>query len=340
MKVLFIGGTGLISQAVSKLAVEKGIELYLLNRGQRNDFVPDGAHVITADIRDAAATAKALQHLEFDAVVDWIAFTPDHVKTDIELFKGKTAQYIFISSASAYQKPSTQYLVTESTPLANPFWQYSRDKIACEDLLMDTYRSDGFPITIVRPSYTYGDTMIPAALNSWANPWSLVDRMRKGHKIIVHGDGTSLWTMTHNTDFAKGIVGLLGNPKAIGHAFHITSDEVLDWNQITRMIGRAAGVEPNIVHISSDFITAFMPESIGGLMGDKAVSSVFDNSKIKRFVPGFIATVPFHEGIKRTIEWFEQHPDQCKIDQGWNDLMDRINEAHEAGRQRANISST
>ncbi|NHN29162.1 SDR family oxidoreductase [Paenibacillus agricola] len=335
MKVLFIGGTGLISQAASKLAVEKGIDLYLLNRGQRNDFVPDGAHVITADIRDAAATAEALKHLEFDAVVDWIAFTPDHVATDIKLFKGKTAQYIFISSASAYQKPSTQYLVTESTPLANPYWQYSRDKIACEDLLMDTYRSENFPITIVRPSYTYGDTMIPAALNSWANPWSLVDRMRKGEKIIVHGDGTSLWTMTHNTDFAKGIVGLLGNPKAIGHAFHITSDEVLDWNQITHMIGQAAGVEPNIVHISSEFITSFMPESIGGLLGDKAVSSVFDNSKIKRFVPDYIATVPFHEGIKRTINWFELRPEKCKIDQGWNDLMDRISEAHEAGRQRA-----
>jgi nucleoside-diphosphate-sugar epimerase len=337
MKVLFIGGTGLISQAVSRLAINQGIELYLLNRGQRNDFAPEGAHIIRADIRDIAAATEALKHLEFDVVVDWIAFTPEHVKADIELFNGKTAQYLFISSASAYQKPSTQYLVTESTPLANPFWQYSRDKIACEDLLMDSYRNDGFPITIVRPSFTYGDTMIPAALNSWSNPWSLVDRMRKGHKIIVHGDGTTLWTMTHNTDFAKGMVGLLGNPKAIGHAFHITSDEVLDWNQITRMIGQAAGVEPNIVHISSDFITSFMPDAKGGLLGDKAVSSVFDNSKIKRFVPGYMATVPFHEGIKRTIAWFEQHPDQCKIDQSWNGLMDRINEAHEAGRQRANL---
>jgi nucleoside-diphosphate-sugar epimerase len=337
MKVLFIGGTGLISQAVSKLAVGKGIELYLLNRGQRTDFVPEGAHVITADIRDTAAAAEALKNIEFDVVVDWIAFTPDHVKTDIELFKGKTSQYIFISSASAYQKPPTHYLITESTPLANPYWQYSRDKIACEDLLLDAYRSDGFPITIVRPSYTYGNTMIPAALNSWSHPWSLVDRMRKGKKVIVHGDGTSLWTMTHNTDFAKGMVGLLGNPNAIGHAFHITSDEVLDWNQLTRFIGKAAGVEPDIEHISSNFITAFSPESVGGLLGDKAVSSVFDNSKIKRFVPDFVASVPFHEGIKQTLDWFEEHPDKCTVDPKWNDLMDRIVDAHEAGRQRANI---
>ncbi|MEK3724903.1 SDR family oxidoreductase [Paenibacillus sp. FSL H8-0034] len=336
MKVLFIGGTGLISQAVSKLTVEKGFDLYLLNRGQRNDFVPDGAHVIKADIRDAAATAEALKPFEFDVVVDWIAFTSDHVRVDVELFKGKTSQYIFISSASAYQKPATQYLVTESTPLANPFWQYSRDKIACEELLMNAYRNESFPITIVRPSYTYGDTMIPSALNSWSHPWSLVDRMRKGKKIVVHGDGTSLWTMTHNTDFAKGFVGLLGNPTAIGHAFHITSDEVLDWNQITRSIGAAAGIKPDIANISSEFITAFSPDSVGGLLGDKAVSSVFDNSKIKRFVPGFVATVPFHEGIKRTVEWFEGHPEKCTVDTAWNELMDRIVEAHEAGRLRAN----
>ncbi|MCR8635430.1 SDR family oxidoreductase [Paenibacillus radicis (ex Xue et al. 2023)] len=335
MKVLFIGGTGLISQAVSRLAVERGIELYLLNRGQRNDNVPEGAHIITGDIRDTTAVAEALANYEFDSVVDWISFTPEEVKANIGLLKGKTAQYIFISSASAYQKPPTHYLITESTPLANPYWQYSRDKIACENLLMDEYRNDGFPITIVRPSFTYGDTMIPAGLNSWNHPWSLIDRMRSGQKIIVHGDGTSLWTMTHNSDFAKGIVGLIGHHQSIGHAFHITSDEVLNWNQIYRAIGAAAGVEPNIVHIATDFITAFSPESTGGLLGDKAVSAVFDNSKIKRFVPDFIATTPFHQGIKRTVQWFEARPEKCTIDQSWNDLMDRIVAANEAGAARA-----
>jgi nucleoside-diphosphate-sugar epimerase len=331
MKVLFIGGTGLISEAVSKRAVEKGIELYLFNRGQRNQFGPDGAHVITGDIRDSAAAVEALHYYHFDAVVDWISFTPEHIKANIELFRGRTAQYIFISSASAYQKPPTHYLITESTPLFNPYWQYSRDKIACENVLTDEYRKVGFPVTIVRPSFTYGDTMIPAALNSWQHPWSLVDRMRRGKPIIVHGDGTSLWTMTHNSDFAKGFVGLIGNGQAIGHAFHITSDEVLDWNQIYHAIGKAAGVEPHIVHIASDFITAVSPDDTGNLLGDKAVSGVFDNTKIKRFVPEFVATIPFQQGIARTLEWFEAHPEKQTVDQQWNDLMDRIIEANQAG---------
>lgn len=324
MKVLFIGGTGVISEAVSQLAVQMGIELVLFNRGQRQEAVPSGARIIRGDIRDAASAASALRGESFDAVVDWISFTPEHVSPNIELFKEKTGQYVFISSASAYQKPATHYLITESTPLANAYWQYSRDKIACENLLMDAYRSDGFPVTIVRPSYTYGNTMIPASLNSWKHPWSIVDRMRAGKPIVVHGDGTSLWTMTHNTDFAKGFVGLLGSTQTLGHAFHITSDEVLDWNQIYRAIGKAAGVEPNLVHISSDFIAAFSPDQIGGLLGDKAVSAVFDNSKIKRFVPGYTATVPFQQGIERTVRWFEAHPDKCSADAEWNALMDRI----------------
>lgn len=336
MKVLFIGGTGLISEAVSKRAIESGIELYLMNRGKRQASQSFGANVITADIRDSAATAEALKNHEFDVVVNWIAFTPEHVKADIERFNGKTGQYIFISSASAYQKPVTHYLITESTPLANPYWQYSRDKIACEELLLNAYRDDGFRFTIVRPSYTYGNTMIPASLNSWNHPWTLVDRMRKGKQIIVHGDGTSLWTMTHNTDFAKGFVGLIGNQQATGHAFHITSDEVLDWNQIYTIIGKAAGVEPNLVHISSDFITSLSPENSGGLLGDKAWSCVFDNSKIKRFVPDYMATVPFQQGIKKSINWFEANPYLCGIDQTWNEQMDRIIEAYRAGYSWAN----
>ncbi|WP_274649682.1 SDR family oxidoreductase [Paenibacillus humicola] len=333
MKVLFIGGTGLISEAVSKLAVQRGLELYLFNRGGRSEFVPEGAQVITGDIRDPEGAAKALQPYEFDAVVNWIAFTPEHVNTDIRLFEGKTKQYVFISSASAYQKPPEHYLTTESTPLSNPNWQYSRDKIACEELLMKAYQENGFPVTIVRPSFTYGDTMIPAALNSWSRPWSIIDRMRQGKPVIVHGDGTSLWTMTHNTDFAKGFVGLLGRSDAVGEAFHITSDEVLTWNQIYTAIAQAGGVEqPKLVHISSDFICTYSPGEVGGLLGDKAYSIVFDNSKIKRFVPDFEATLPFAEGIKRTVAWLEARPERCQIDAEWNELMDRIIAAHEAGK--------
>ena len=329
MKALFIGGTGLISQAVSRLAVERGIELYLLNRGRRGEFFPAGARQIVADARDGASLRKAIGAMEFDVVADWIAFTPDQIESDIELFKGRAGQFFFISSASAYQKPLTHYLVTESTPLANPFWQYSRDKIACEEMLNRAYREEGFPVTIVRPSLTYGDTQIPAAVGSWEHPWTLVDRMRRGKKIIVQGDGTSLWTMTHNSDLAKGFVGLMGNMHAIGHAFHITSDEVLSWDQIVGAIGRAAGAEPKIVHVASDFLAAADPEALSGLLGDKSQCAVFDNSKIKAFVPGYVATTPFSEGIARSVRWFEAHPEICTIDDAFNDFSDRVIAAQE-----------
>jgi len=329
MKVLFIGGTGLISEAVSRLAVVRGVELYLFNRGQRNEFVPDGAKVIRGDIRNQAESAAVLAEYEFDVVVDWIAFTPDHVQTDIELFAGKTKQYIYISSASAYQKPQQHYLVTEETPLENPYWQYSRDKIACEQLLMEAYRSSGFPVTIVRPSHTYGDTAIPGGLSSWDHPWALVDRIRQGLPVIIHGDGTSLWTLTHNTDFAKAFIGLLGHPEAIGEAIHITSDEVLNWHQIYAAIGQAAGREPQVVHISTDFIAAYSPEGTAdGLIGDKSVSSVFDNSKIKRLVPGFKAEIPFAEGIRQSIAWFENHPELCTSDPEWSALLEVLISTH------------
>ena len=329
MKALFIGGTGLISQAVSRLAVERGIELYLLNRGRRGEFFPAGARQIVADARDGASLRKAIGAMEFDVVADWIAFTPDQIESDIELFKGRAGQFFFISSASAYQKPLTHYLVTESTPLANPFWQYSRDKIACEEMLNRAYREEGFPVTIVRPSLTYGDTQIPAAVGSWEHPWTLVDRMRRGKKIIVQGDGTSLWTMTHNSDLAKGFVGLMGNMHAIGHAFHITSDEVLSWDQIVGAIGRAAGAEPKIVHVASDFLAAADPEALSGLLGDKSQCAVFDNSKIKAFVPGYVATTPFSEGVARSVRWFEAHPERCTIDDAFNDFSDRVIAAQE-----------
>lgn len=335
MKVLFIGGTGIISSAVSELAVRMGIELYILNRGNRNDFIPEGAKVLIGDIRDGDSVKSALKNQCFDSVVDWVSYVPGHVENDIRLFTNITNQFIFISSASAYQKPLTHYLIDESTPLSNPYWQYSREKIACEDRLMKEYRENGFPVTIVRPSYTYGKTTIPFLFNSKEHRWTLVERMKKGKKIIVPGDGTSLFTITHNSDFAKGFVGLLGNSKSIGHAFHITSDEVLTWDQIALIIGKAAGVEPEILHVSSDFICRVAPEYTGGLIGEKSVSMVFDNSKIKRFVPGFCATMPLLEGMKQTIDWYFTNPSLCSIDHGFNDLSERIIKGWEKGIEAA-----
>jgi len=335
MRVLFIGGTGIISTASTALAAERGIDLTLLTRGRRAANLPAGVKTLSVDIDDQAAAASALRDASFDAVVDWIAFTPAHIERDLELFRGRTRQYIFISSASAYQKPATHYLITESTPLANPYWDYSRNKIACEDRLLKAYRDEGFPVTIVRPSLTYGETQIALAVNSWAKSYTVVGRMRRGKKVIVPGDGSSLWVITHNTDFAKGLVGLLGHEQAIGQAFHITTDEVMTWNQFYRIVGAAAGVEPQLVHIASDFIGACLPETLGGLIGDKAVSVVFDNTKIKRFVPGYSATVPFGQGIRRTLAWFDADPVRKQIDEEANAKWDKLIDAYERGMREA-----
>jgi len=335
MKVLFVGGTGIISTACTKLALERGIELTLLRRGQTAARIPDHLRTIAVDIANEVAVKRALGDQKFDAVVDWIAFTPAHVERDIRLFRDRTRQYIFISSASAYQRPVSHYLITESTPLANPYWQYSRDKIACEERLMKEYRDAGFPITIVRPSLTYGDTQIVLAVNTWEKPYTAVDRMRRGKKVIVPGDGSSLWVVTHNSDFAQGLVGLLGHRQAIGHAFHITSDEVLTWDQIYTITARVAGVEPQIVHIASDFLAACMPDLVGSLIGDKSLSVVFDNSKIKRFVPGYCARVPFAEGVERTIAWFDAAPERRVVDGQANAAWDRIIAAYENGLKDA-----
>ena len=333
MKVLFIGGTGIISTACTALALERGIELTLLTRGNRE--LPRGVRALKEDINSPTLAAK-LAGEKFDAVVDWIAFTPDQIERDIELFCGRTRQFIFISSTSAYQKPQTHYLMTESTPLANPHWDYSRNKIACEERLMKAYREEGFPFTIVRPSLTYGETLVPLVMNSWAEmSYTVVDRMIRGQKVVVPGDGTSLWVITHNTDFAKGFVGLLGNEQAIGHAFHITSDEVLTWDQIFRTVATAAGVEAKIVHIPSDFIVACVPEKEGSLIGDKSVSVVFDNSKIKRFVPGYCATVSFAEGIRRSLAWFDADPSRKKIDGEMNARLDKLIATYEKGMAEA-----
>ncbi|MGA7675180.1 MAG: SDR family oxidoreductase [Rhizomicrobium sp.] len=331
MKVLFIGGTGIISTASTRLAAERGIELTLLRRGQRTADLPKNVRTITANVADEAQVLQALGSQSFDAVVDWVAFTPADVERDIRLFRDRTRQFIFISSASAYQKPVGHYLITESTPLANPYWQYSRDKIACEERLMKAYREEGFPITIVRPSLTYGDTQIVLAVNSWQKSYTAVDRMRRGKKVIVPGDGSSLWVITHNSDFAFGLVGLLGHQQALGHAFHITSDEVMTWDQFYRIAAEAAGVEAQIVHIPSDFIGTCFPDEIGGLTGDKSLSVVFDNSKIKRFVPGYYAKVPFAQGIRRTIEWFDADPRRKAIDEAANASWDKLIDAYESG---------
>ena len=320
MKVLFIGGTGNISTSVSRLAAARGIELYLLNRGNRTSSI-SGTKSIVGDIASPDISSLLKDHT-WDAVVNWIAFEEKDVQRDYELFKGKTHQYIFISSASAYQRPAAHHIVTESTPLANPFWQYSRNKIACEMALNTYYREHGFPITIVRPSLTY-DTVIPIPIGGWLE-YTAVDRIKKGKKIIVHGDGSSLWTITHAEDFAKGFVGLLGHQQAIGHAFHITSDEVLTWNQIHEAVAEAVGREPNIVHISSDTLAKFNPNFLGSLVGDKGTSAVFDNTKIKRFVPDFVATIPFKQGIKRTIDSFEAEPSRQIIKKETNDWIDNV----------------
>lgn len=326
MKLLFIGGTGIISSACSELAVQRGHELFILNRSISVKYpLPKGATHLKGDIHAGIPELSTLlAGHRFDAVVDFIAFTADDIERNISLFRGKTDQFVFISSASAYQKPPKHYLVTEETPLSNPFWQYSRDKIACEERLMRALREDGFPSTIVRPSLTYGPAQIPFCVGSWSHPWTVIDRMKRGQKVIIPGDGTSLWVLTWNADLAKGLVGLLGKRETIGEAFHITSDEVLSWNQIYLEAYQALGLEPNVIHLPSDFIARFDDHAVGSLIGDKSNSVVFDNDKIKRFVPDFRCEVNWAEGVRRALAWFETHPDFQTIDHEKNVLWDRM----------------
>lgn len=326
MKVLFIGGTGNISVEVSKLAVKRGFDLYLLNRG-RQPVQIDGAKSIVGDITQVEQIQSILAEHQFDVVVNWIAFHEHEIERDLNLFRGRCGQYIFISTASAYQKPPTHPIVTESTPLKNPFWQYSRNKIACEERLVRAYREEDFPMTIVRPSHTY-DKRIPIAVGNWAS-YVVPQRMLEGKPVIVHGDGTSLWTLTHSEDFAKGFVGLIGLPASIGHDFTITSDYYLTWNQIHEQIGDALGVKPNLVHIPSDFIATIDPGTGAGLIGDKMHCGIFDNSKIKRFVPDYVATIPFHEGIRRTLAWFQEDPARLQVSPDDHAQIDRIIDAYQ-----------
>jgi len=321
LRVLFIGGTGVISAASAERAVAVGHRLTILNRGSDTlRPIPEGAEFLKADVRDTASVRAAIGDRMFDVVVDFVAFTADHVAADIELFAGRTGQYIFISSASAYQKPPARLPILESTPLRNPFWQYSRDKIACEELLVGAYRHDGFPATIIRPSHTYDQTMI-----ALTGGWTDIARMRAGRPVVVHGDGTSLWTLTHSSDLAKALVGLLGRPQAVGDSFTITSDEYLPWNEIYEIFAKAAGAPaPRLVHIASDTIAAAAPDLGPSLLGDKSHSVVFDNSKVKALVPEFICTVPFARGAAQVLSWYDSNPDQQVVDEGLNATFDQL----------------
>ena len=308
--------------ACTRQALESGIDLWHFNRGKNRARKITGVNTIYGDILDIKTSEKALKDHHFDVVVNFIAFKPKDIENDFQLFKDKCKQYIFISSASAYQKPPSHPVITEDTPLKNPYWQYSRDKIACEEKLYQLYRENDFPVSIVRPSLTY-ETVIPVAIGSWAD-FTLIDRIRRGKEIIVHGDGSSLWTITHSTDFASGFTGLLGHQQAIGHSFHITSDEILTWNQIYEAVAEAAGEEAKIVHIPSDFIARGDEYYTGTLLGDKSWSVIFDNTKIKRFVPEYKAVIPFNKGIKKTIKWFEEKKERMIILEENNRFMDKV----------------
>ncbi len=320
MKVLFIGGTGIISSACSELAIARGIDLTLLNRRKSIRPIPKGAQVIQADIDNRQEVENALKDKTFDAVVDWIVFTPDQIDRDLSLFRGRTGQYLFISSASAYQTPPANLPVTESTPLDNPFWEYSRNKMACEERLIRAWREEKYHVTIVRPSHTYDKTLLP-----FTKGYTVVDRMRRGKPVIVHGDGTSLWTLTHHRDFAVGLVGLLGNPHAIGEVFHITSDEILTWNQIYQIMANAAGVaKPELAHITSETIAQYDEDWGANLLGDKSHSMIFDNTKIRRAVPDFHPVIPFNRGAAEIMAWYDADPSRRVVKPEIDTLYDRI----------------
>ena len=335
-KALFIGGTGTISTAITRKVAKDGEwELWLLNRGNRSDILPREVKVINADINDEEDVARKLEGTEWDCVCDFIGFVPAQVERDYRLFKGRTRQYMYISSASAYQKPVPSPWINEGTALANPYWQYSRDKIACEEFLMKKYREEGYPVTIIRPSHTYDERSVPLGVHGRNGSWQVLKRMLEGKPVIIHGDGTSLWTMTHNSDFAKGFTGLMGNPHAIGTAFQITNDETLTWNQIYTTIADVLGVELKPYYVASDYLAATSDYDLtGSLIGDKACSVIFDNTKLKRAVPGFTPSVRFEQGIRMTIENVLAHPSLQKEDPDFDAWCDRVIEALEEAKKK------
>ncbi len=331
MKVLFIGGTGTISSAISRQLAARGDELYLLNRGSRNHELPETVKIIKADIGDEADVAAKLEGMSFDVVCDFIGFVPAQLERDYRLFNGKTKQFMYISSASAYHKPVREYRITEATALANPYWEYSRNKIACEEYLMKMYRENGFPVTIIRPSHTYCERSVPVGVHGDRGSWQVLKRMMDGKPVIIHGDGTSLWTITFNEDFAKAFIGLMGNPHAIGEAFQITSDESVTWNQIHQAIADCLGVEFKPYYVASDFLNAISHYDFeGGLIGDKANSVVFDNTKLKRAVPGFQATIRAEEGIRKAVAYMLEHAECQEEDPEFDAWCDKVIEKLEA----------
>ena len=338
MRALFIGGTGTISAAiVRRLAHDPGWEVWLINRGNRAHVTPAGVHQITADINDEAAVLQALGDATFDVVGEFVGFTPDQVERDWRLFRGRTRQYIYISSASAYHKPAASHIITEGTTLANPYWAYSRNKIACEQFLMAKYRQEGFPVTIVRPSHTYDERHIPLGVHGKNGFWQVIQRMREGKPVIIQGDGSSLWHLTFNEDFAVGYTALMGNRHAIGEAFQITGDEVLTWDQIYKTIADALGVELHAYHVASEYLAAvgdkYGFEFEGNLLGDKAVCVCFDNTKLKRLAPDMRTTIPFHVGVRRALDYILAHPEECQIpDPEFDAWCDRVIAALEASK--------
>jgi nucleoside-diphosphate-sugar epimerase len=331
VKLLFLGGTGNISTACVEQALASGHEVTLLSRGQRPSAFGTRVRAVEGRREDTALLRRTAEAGRYDAVVDFLAFRPEQAEAAIEAFAALVGQYVFISSASVYQRPVVHYLVTEETPRENPFWEYARQKIASEERLLLAYRRQGFPVTIVRPSYTYGPTWIPSGFGG--QDYTVVDRIRRGLPIVCHGDGTSLWVMTASSDFAVGLVGLLGRPDAVGEAFHITSDEVLTWDGVYGAIGRAAGREPHLVHVPSDLIAALYPERGGSLLGDKAWSVVFDNGKIKRFVPRYRPHIGFAEGMARSVAWFDADPARRAVSETANAMIDRVIAAQGRARE-------
>lgn len=328
MKVLFIGGTGVISTSCSELCIQKGIDLFLLNRGSSVRKAPAGAKIIHADIRDIQSTKNAIANYNFDVVVDWIAYNPQHVQNDYELFRDKTDQYIFISSSAVYQRPIPKLPITEATPLHNPHWAYAQSKIDSEKLLMKLFKEKNFPVTIVRPSHTYDKTRTPIRLD-----YTFLHRLKNGKKILIHDDGNSKWTLTHAKDFAMAFVELLGNPKTLGEAYHITSDEVLTWNQIAQILADKAGYKLNIANIPADFVINYDADWGNNLTWDKRYPGIFDNSKIRNIAPDFKAVIPFEKGAEEIVEWYNSHPEYQIVNDEFDKLVDNIIEGYEASQK-------
>lgn len=339
MNALFIGGTGTISSAITRLISQQPEwQLFLLNRGTHKDETPTNVQTLICDVNDETALQQYLQGMTFDVVCDFICFTPEQAQRDIRLFQGITKQFIFISSASAYQKPLASPYITEGTPLCNPHWEYSRNKIACEELFMRSYRDNGFPVTIVRPSHTYSERAVPVAVHGANGSWQVLKRMLEGKPVIIPGDGTTLWTLTHNSDFAKAFVGIMGNVHAIGEVFQITGDENLTWNQIHELIANALGVELHPYHVSSDFLAAVgsQYELEGNLIGDKSNTVIFDNTKLKRAVPDFCASIRFDQGVRTTISHILSHPELQQPDPEFDLWCDNVIATLEQAKKASN----